>query len=168
MLVQLSGVYGRMTSLPNLVSLLTPQEVWLKIQHQWLLARRFHPRISLKPSSNEAIACPAIINLSQSKANAPYFSVSTECTGVQMDEKAFVQCPNQRKTGSSVPCQKASLNTFPVLTAICIRILIAKDFKLCEFLILSFKVAASVNVLFLLHFELIQQLLKEKKNVHTY
>ena len=34
MLVQLSGVYGRMTSLPNLVSLLTPQEEWLKIQHQ--------------------------------------------------------------------------------------------------------------------------------------
>ena len=34
MLVQLSGVYVRMTSLPNLVSLLTPQEVWLKIQHQ--------------------------------------------------------------------------------------------------------------------------------------
>ena len=33
----------------------------------------------------------------------------------------------------------------------------------CEFLILPFKVAASVNVLFLMHFELIQQWLKEKK-----
>lgn len=156
MLVQLPGVCGRMTSLPSLVSLLTLRRCGWKFSIKWLLAFRFHPRISLNPRSKGAIACPAVINLSQSKANAPYFPVSTECTGFGWVRKLLCRA----LVGGSLEAQSLSL----CLLSFALEFWLPRILSfVCEFLILSFKVAASVSVLFLMHFELIQQRLKEKK-----
>lgn len=126
-MVQQPALYGRMTSFSTWCLGWPLRRSGWKFSIKWLLTPRFYPIISFTSSSNEAIVCRAIINLKvKPMLPSSQWAQSTSVLG-------FRRCsvPWSEEGWKPRPFTEKTLSALPVPHAICIRILIAQDFKLC-------------------------------------